>query len=95
MSVEIVDDRALPGYCVWVRFSDGLAGEVDLSHLVGRGVFERWSQPGVFEQVSVDPEAGTLVWPGDLDVAPDALYDRIASRQRAPGPAPPVAAKPD
>jgi hypothetical protein len=29
----------------------------------------------VFEQVRVDPDAATIVWPGDLDMAPEALYE--------------------
>ncbi|WP_423226187.1 DUF2442 domain-containing protein [Candidatus Amarolinea aalborgensis] len=25
----------------------------------------------------VDPEAGTLVWPNDVDFCPDVLYSRV------------------
>ncbi len=35
-----VDER--DGYRIWLKCSDGSAGEVDLSHLAGRGVFEIW-----------------------------------------------------
>ena len=62
-----------------MRFADGVTGEADLSHLVGKGLFERWRKPGEFEKLSVDADAGTIVWPGGLDVAPDALYERITS----------------
>lgn len=30
------------GYRLWLCYSDGSAGEVDLSHLAGRGVFAAW-----------------------------------------------------
>ena len=30
------------GYRIWLRYSDGEEGEVDLSHLVGKGVFKVW-----------------------------------------------------
>jgi hypothetical protein len=83
MQPIVVEARPLPGYRLWVRFADGTTGEDDLSHLVGHGVFQRWEQPGEFERVRVDPDAGTVVWPGDLDIAPDALYERIASRAPA------------
>ncbi len=83
MKPVIVEAKALGGYRVWVRFADGVIGEVDLSHLVGRGLFARWRQPGAFEDLTVDPEAGTIVWPSGLDVAPDALYARIVSRAQA------------
>ncbi len=31
-----------PNYVLWLRFDDGLEGEVDLSDLVGKGVFKAW-----------------------------------------------------
>ena len=34
------------GYRIWLRYSDGVAGEIDLSHLVGKGVFKIWDEPG-------------------------------------------------
>ncbi len=41
MGRDMVEVKALPGYRVWVRFADGVAGEVEFSHLVGKGMFER------------------------------------------------------
>lgn len=81
---DIVDARPLPAFRAWVRFEDGLEGEVDLSHLVGRGVFARWSEdPAEFDRLTVDPASGTIVWPGGLDVAPDRLYAEISGRSAA------------
>ncbi|MFI5267383.1 MAG: DUF2442 domain-containing protein [Chloroflexota bacterium] len=76
----MLEAKPLRNYRLWLRFSDGLTGEVDLSHLAGKGVFERWTVPGEFEKVTIDPAAGTVVWPGGLDVAPDALYERVAGK---------------
>lgn len=28
----------------------------------------------IFEQVRVNPESGTVEWPGDIDLDPDVLY---------------------
>jgi hypothetical protein len=79
MLYDVIEVKALPAFKVWVRFEDGLAGEVDLSELAGRGVFRRWTQyPSEFLQARVDPESGTVVWPGGLDIAPDRLYRDIA-----------------
>jgi hypothetical protein len=79
MLFDVVAAEARDHFKVWVRFEDGLEGEVDLSHLVGKGVFKRWSEsPSEFGQLKVDRESGTIVWPGGLDVAPDALYRDIA-----------------
>ena len=41
------------GYRIWLRYSDGAAGEVDLSHLAGRGVFTAWNDPACFETVYI------------------------------------------
>ena len=58
-----------------VRFADGLAGEVLFkpSHL--HGVFEVLNDPAVFGKVHC--AEGFVVWPGHLDLAPDAMYEEI------------------
>ncbi len=40
-------------------------------------VFDRARTPEGFAEVTVDPESGTLVWPGGADLAPDTLYERV------------------
>ncbi len=40
-------------------------------------VFERAVTPEGFAKVSVDPESGTVCWPGGADLAPDTLYERV------------------
>lgn len=78
MLYDVVAVEARPGFKVWVRFENGVEGEADLSDLVGRGVFERWTaNPAEFAEASVDPESGTVMWPGGLDVAPDRLYSQV------------------
>ena len=69
---------ALPGDRLFVRFVDGLTGIVDLSALIASpnaGVFARLRDRALFEQVHVD--LGAVVWPGDLDLAPDAMHAAI------------------
>ena len=76
---DVIAVRVLEPFKIWVRFEDGLEGEADLSYIVGKGVFKRWTDsPSEFFQAPVDPECGTVVWPGGLDVAPDGLYQDIA-----------------
>jgi hypothetical protein len=69
---------ALPSARLSVRFVDGLTGIVDLSALIASpeaGVFARLRDRSLFEQVTV--EMGAVVWPGELDVAPDATHAAI------------------
>ena len=69
---------ALPDYRLHVRFLDGTEGEVDMAALLSRpdaGVFAPLRDPAFFARVSV--ELGDVTWPGELDLAPDAMYDAI------------------
>lgn len=76
---KIVEVKVVQGYRLWLRYADGVEGEVDLSDLAGRGVFAAWNERGFFESVRID-ESGALVWGDDLDVCPDALYLRITGK---------------
>ena len=44
--------EARNGYRIWLRYSDGAAGEVDLA---GRGVFAAWNEPRYFKKVHIVP----------------------------------------
>lgn len=68
-NVEVVGDHRLR-----LTFADGTVGDVDFSDREWRGVFEPLADPAEFARVEVDPEAGTISWPGGLDMAPEPLY---------------------
>lgn len=75
---EVVDVDVLTGHRLKVRFVDGTEGEVDLSRMVfgeDAGVFAALRDPAVFAQVRIDD--GAVTWPGELDLAPDAMYGEI------------------
>ena len=76
---KAINVKALSGYRIWLRYTDGVEGEVDLSHLAGRGVFKAWSDRKVFEGVHVD-ESGAIAWSEELDLCPDALYLRLTGK---------------
>lgn len=75
----IVQVRPLGSYRIWLRFSDGAQGEVDLSDLAGRGVFAPWTDPDVFAAVRVE-NCGGIEWPSEIDMCPDALYLRLSGK---------------
>ena len=75
---RVVNVEALPGLRLRVTFIDGLSGTVDMSELVQSpraGVFAALADPSLFSQVRV--EYGAVAWPGELDLAPDAMYAAI------------------
>jgi hypothetical protein len=76
---KAIEVRPLSGYRIWLKYDDGVTGEVDLSHLAGRGVFKIWADRKVFEAVHVD-QSGAIAWSEDIDLCPDALYLRLTGK---------------
>jgi hypothetical protein len=76
--IDITDVEPLEGLQIRATFSDGAIKDIDLSQLLAAGgvlapIFERRE---VFEQVAVNPETGTVEWPGEVDLDPEVLYGR-------------------
>jgi hypothetical protein len=74
--------RHLRDYRLELCFTDGTKGELDLKErVVGRGgVFKPLEDVSFFKQVKVDSEAGTIVWPNEVDLCPDVLYSLVTGR---------------
>ena len=70
---------ALPEYKLRIEYADGVTGEVDLSHLVGKGVFAAWNDPMAFEAVAIGDQ-GELMWSDDIDLCSDAIYLEITDK---------------
>jgi hypothetical protein len=70
--------RVQPREDHWLRlwFSDGAIKDVDMSEVIATGeVFEPIRDSDeVFAQVRVNPETGTIEWPGEVDLDPLVLY---------------------
>ena len=77
--LKVTDVKPLADFRLHIRFADGVEGDVDLSHLAGKGVFSIWNDPAVFQNVSIGPN-GELRWNDDVDLCPDALYMRITGK---------------
>lgn len=80
MMPDIVEAKALPGYRLWLRFSDGSEGELNLEYLKPfKGVFQPFEDHQKFEEVAVHPEWGTVYWPWGADLDPLVLYSKVKS----------------
>ena len=64
---------------IWLRYSDGTSGEVDLSYLAGRGVFEAWNVRACFESVHIASN-GAIAWNEAIELCPDAIYMRLTGK---------------
>lgn len=74
-----VDVKALPGYKVWLRYADGTEGDVDLSHLAGRGVFALWLDDAAFQKVHIGSH-GQIAWSDEVEICPDSIYLRLTGK---------------
>jgi hypothetical protein len=77
---DVVEVKPEPDYCLFVRFADGTRGRVRFS-LDGlppdefTGVLTPLRDRAFFERVFVD--RGAVAWPGEIDMAPDAMYQQV------------------
>jgi Protein of unknown function (DUF2442) len=79
---DVVEVKPEPGLCLFVRFKDGMSGRVRLSEEELTGVLAPLRDVHFFEQVFID--SGAVAWPGEIDLAPDAMYAQIAGKSRQP-----------
>lgn len=85
MIPRVLEVKPLPQYRLWLSFHDGLEGSVDLSGELWGPMFEPLKNPDYFQQVKVDPELETVVWPNGADLAPEFLYE-VAQKASLPAP---------
>ena len=82
---DVTDVEVLGHYRLRLTFSDGLVGDVDLSHLSEwEGVFTSLRDPTFFARVQVDPDTGTITWPNGADLAPEVPYERAVAHSVRP-----------
>ena len=82
---DVLEARPVGGYRVYIRFDDGVSGEIDLAAVIDfEGVFAPLRALDKFAELHVAPELGTICWPNGVDIAPETLYDAVL---RGPSPA--------
>ena len=74
-----IEIKPLDGYKIWLRYEDGVEGEVDLSDVAGKGVFAAWNDRAFFESARLD-EYGDIAWGDEIGLCQDALYMEITGK---------------
>lgn len=77
--IEAVQVEPRAGYRIWLRYSDGTSGKVDLSDMAGRGVFKVWADRAFFAGVHVSAH-GSIAWNDDIELCADALYMKLTGK---------------
>jgi hypothetical protein len=76
---SIIRFKVLPNFKIEIGFADGTSGLADLSPRLSQGAlgdgFDPLCDDGLFSKVYLDH--GALTWPGGIDLAPDAMHQRI------------------
>lgn len=80
--VRIVEVEPRAEFRLWLRYEDGVAGEVDLSERAKLPLFQGWHDDVPFEAVGLSP-SGLLVWNDDIDLCGDALYLELTGQSPA------------
>lgn|SRR6185437_1913891 len=72
---DVVEVKPEPGYRLFVRFRDGAQGHLQLAPEELTGVLAPLADVDFFQRVFADQ--GAVTWPGEIDLAPDAMYAEI------------------
>lgn len=78
---KTVSAKPLPDYKVAVVFNNGMDGVFDCKYLLDYETSAALADYAVFSQVRA--EHGTLCWPGDIDVAPETVWEESVKRHSA------------
>ena len=74
--------EALPGFRIRLTYPDGVAGVIDLSADVGRGVFAPLADEAFFKTAYIE-SFGQIAWSEEIEICPDAAYQEISLRREA------------
>src|SRR5438876_6926879 len=77
---KIMALKRLNDYRIWLRFDDGVEGEVDFSQKPRTGVYALWQDYEFFRRARIG-EYAELRWDDQLDFGPDSLWLRVTGRQ--------------
>lgn len=79
--VKLISVAAMPGYRLQLSYADGVTGIVDLSSVVGQGVFAPLVDETFFRTVHIG-EYGQIAWSEEIELCPDAAYEDVRGKPR-------------
>ena len=82
LTPKITKAKYAGDYRIWVRFADGVEGEIDLEPELWGEMFAPLKDKALFAQFKLYPERSTIFWPNDADLAPEFLYEQLRRKQR-------------
>lgn len=81
MILHTTEVKPLAGYRLFLRFNNGVAGEVDLSGELEGDVFEPLRDPAMFATAGQHPVMRTVAWANGADLAPEFLLNLMRTQR--------------
>jgi len=72
---RVVNCRKAGQYRLRIMFDDGSQQVIDFAPMLAGPVYGPLRDEKLFDQVTIDPEVHTLVWPNGADFDPATLHD--------------------
>ena len=72
---RVAEVRVVAPYTLDVQFADGTTQKINFWPVLAGERYGPLRDRSLFEQVKVDPEVHTLVWPNGADFDPATLHD--------------------
>jgi len=78
----IIDVQCLHDYVLFLKFNDGVEGEVDMADYISfEGVFAQFKDMSFFNKVKINRKWGAIEWPGGIMLDTEALYEEVTGIQ--------------
>ena len=77
MLPRVTNARYINKYTIWIKFEDGVEGEVNLEDELWGPIFEPLRDLQTFRSFRVHPELHTIVWENGADFSPEFLHGLI------------------
>jgi hypothetical protein len=71
--LDVISVQATADYILLLEFENGERRVFDMAPFMDKRPFIRLKNSSIFSKATVD--YGTVVWPGNIDIAPETLYD--------------------
>lgn len=71
--MDVISVKTLPDFQLELEFKNGERRIFDMRPLMSMKPWNRIGNVHIFNRARV--EYGTVVWPGEIDIAPETLYD--------------------
>jgi Protein of unknown function (DUF2442) len=79
MLIKLRTVRPLAKFRIYLEFSDGTKGEIDLSDLLNKPVFEKLKDPDLFERVYIGDHR-EIRWDEEIELCADSLYLQLTGQ---------------